>query len=113
MSYSKYHAKPVVIDGIRFASTKEGNRYLELKILLRAGKISDLQLQVPYILSKAHKREGAKRMTVGKKYVADFVYFDREKKREVVEDVKGFCTKEYLVKREWLFDKYGIEINEV
>lgn len=54
MNFSKYHAKPVTIDGIRFASKKEGNRYCELKALTRAGKISDLQLQVPFILSKAH-----------------------------------------------------------
>ena len=113
MNFSKYHAKPVTIDGIRFASKKEGSRYCELKVLARAGKISDLQLQVPFVLSKAHRRTGEKRMTSGKKYVADFVYFDCINKRQVVEDVKGFRTKEYLVKREWMFEKYGIEIHEV
>ena len=66
MNFSKYHAKPVTIDGIRFASKKEGSRYCELKALTRAGKISDLQLQVPFILSKAHRRTGEKRMTSGK-----------------------------------------------
>lgn len=52
-------------------------------------------------------------MTSGKKYIADFVYYDCINKRQVVEDVKGFRTKEYLVKREWMFEKYGIEIHEV
>jgi hypothetical protein len=38
---NKYRAQPVVIDGIRFASKKEGARYLELKLLERAGKIKN------------------------------------------------------------------------
>ena len=47
---SKYHNRKVEIDGIKFDSTKEGERYLELKLLLKAGKIRDLQMQVEFEL---------------------------------------------------------------
>ena len=45
---SKYHNKPVVYDGIKFISTKEGNYYLYLKQLQENGEISNLRMQVPY-----------------------------------------------------------------
>jgi len=39
---AKYRAEPVIIDGVRFASKKEGKRYGELKLLEVAREISDL-----------------------------------------------------------------------
>ena len=51
---SKYHNRKVEIDGIKFDSTKEGERYLELKLLLKAGKIRDLQMQVEFELIPKH-----------------------------------------------------------
>lgn len=107
----KYRAHKTVIDGITFASKKEANRYLELKLLLRAGKISDLQMQVPFVLIESHRRRDGK-MEMKCKYVADFVYDIVATKEHVVEDVKGFRTKEYILKRKMMWDKYGIEIKE-
>lgn len=37
---SKYRNKPIWIDGIRFDSIREGNRWQELRLLERAGEIS-------------------------------------------------------------------------
>lgn len=51
--YSKFGNKKYSIDGIKFDSKKESQRYCELKMLERAGQISDLQLQVEFILIPA------------------------------------------------------------
>ena len=114
---SKYHNKKVVIDGIKFDSTKEGNRYRELKLMLKAGEIYNLRLQVPYeLVPKVTGREPTtgrmvteRRMT----YVADFVYVDRRTGKEVVEDAKGFRTPEYKCKRKIFLWRYGFPITEV
>ena len=79
---SKYGNHKVTYDGIKFDSKKEMNRYIELKLLQRAGKISDLQLQVPFVLLQAGNGER------GVKYIADFVYIDADGNK-VVEDVKS------------------------
>ena len=102
---SKYRAKPTVIDGIRFASRKEAQRYTELRLLERAGQISELRLQVPYELIPKHGRERAI------KYIADFVY--NEGGKTIVEDVKGYRTDVYKLKRRLMYERYGIEIREV
>lgn len=47
---SKYGAVKTTIDDITFDSLKEAQRYKELKVLERAGMITNLRLQVPYIL---------------------------------------------------------------
>ena len=81
MRRNKFGAKPITIDGHRFPSLKEGRRYSELKILLQAGKISDMVLQPKYPLLVNGRVCG--------NYFADFRYFDLVRCREVVEDVKG------------------------
>lgn len=44
-------------------------------------------------------------------YYADFVYkMDRQL---VVEDVKGYKTPEYVIKRKLMLSVYGIQIHEV
>ena len=101
----KYGAKPVVIDNIRFASTAEGNRYLELKLMKQAGLIEDLQLQPRFQL-----RVNDVLITT---YIADFRYKDRETGEWVVEDVKGVLTDVYKIKRKLMQVLHGIEIREV
>lgn len=44
-------------------------------------------------------------------YKADFMY--EENGKSVVEDVKGFRTKEYIIKRKLMLYQYGIRISEV
>lgn len=102
---SKYKAKRTTVDGISFASRKEAQRYIELKLMERAGSISDLQLQVPYVLlpKTSHGR--------AVKYIADFVY--NEGGRQVVEDVKGYKTDVYKLKKRMMQELLGIEIVEV
>lgn len=47
---SKYGSRKVTVDGITFDSVREYNRYKELKLLERAGKITNLKRQVKYLL---------------------------------------------------------------
>ena len=99
----KYNAKAVVIDGIRFPSEKEGERYLELKMLEKAGKIKDLQLQPVFLLQEGFYYQGKAIRQIT--YRADFKYVD-EKGRVVVEDVKGFKTDVYKLKKKLFLKKY-------
>jgi hypothetical protein len=101
---SKYKNTKTCVDNIQFDSAKEARRYRELKMLLKAGEIGMLELQVPYELNQGG--------THSLKYIADFVYVTKEGVK-IVEDVKGFCTKEYLKKRRLMLKVYGIKINEI
>lgn len=89
---SKYSARKTVVDGINFDSAKEARRYSELRLLERAGEIFELQMQVKFTLIP--KQEGERPVF----YIADFVYTEKDGTR-IVEDVKGFRTKEYIIKR--------------
>lgn len=100
---SKYNNLRTAYDGINFDSKKEAERYMDLKLLERAGAIKDLQLQVPFELVPKQKGERAVR------YIADFVYYDAEKHISVVEDVKGCRTREYIIKRKLFKYLYGTE----
>src|SRR5437762_2076003 len=77
-------ALPTVVDGHRFPSGKEANRYRELYLLAKAASISHLQLQVTFPLVV----NGVKIFPQG--YRADFVYIEhsREGTKLVVEDSK-------------------------
>lgn len=122
----KYGNKKVTQDGIFFDSKKEARRYAELKMMLRAGLISDIELQKPFELIPAQYEpvprygKNGKRLTDGKKciekscvYKADFVYFDKEKNTLVVEDTKGMRTKDYIIKRKLMLYIHGIRIQEI
>jgi hypothetical protein len=100
----KYGAKKTVIDGITFASAKEARRYSELSWLAKAGSISGLELQprFPVVIN------GVKVCT----YIADFAYFDG--KSRVIEDVKGFKTPIYKLKKKLVEAVFvGVTIKEV
>ena len=108
---SKYHSRKVTLDGMQFDSHREAKRYRELSLLQRAGHISDLRMQVRYILIPGQKKPsgGTERAVT---YTADFVYRDKAG-REIVEDAKGVRTQQYIIRRKLLLYVYGIEINEV
>lgn len=83
---NKYHNVKTLYDGIRFDSRKEADRYAELKILLQAGKISNLKLQVRFEICP--KKYANKRARF---YVADFVY--EQEGHKIIEDVKSPITR--------------------
>lgn len=92
-SRAKYGNRKVALDGITFDSKKEAQRYTELKLLEKAGKITGLQLQREFELIPAQ----------------------REHTNEIYEKGpnKGMRTKEYIIKRKLMLYKYGIRIKEV
>ena len=102
---NKYHARKVVAYGQTFDSEKEYARYLELKLLEKAGEISGLRMQVEYVLIPEQrgpytigKRGGMKKGELIERkcsYVADFVY--KENGETVVEDVKGMRLQDYKI----------------
>lgn len=115
---SKYRNEKTEVDGIVFDSRKEANRYRELKLLEKAGEISDLRLQVKFELVPAIYEYGVcipRAVCVQKAvtYIADFVYRDKMTGEEIVEDVKGMKTEVYKLKKKLLRWRYGIEIKEV
>lgn len=99
---SKFRAQKTVIDGHTFASKKEGSRYSILKLLEKAGEIQDLKLQPEWKI----EINGIPIC----RYIADFTYTQNGVK--IVEDVKGFRTKEYRLKRKLLKAVHGITILE-
>ena len=83
----KYHNKKTFIDGIKFDSKLEAERYAQLKMMERAGVIRDLKLQPEYELIPSFRKNGKTwRKTV---YKADFRYILCEDDKTIIEDVKG------------------------
>ena len=123
----KYGNHKTNYDGIFFDSKKEARRFAELKMLLKSGQITDLELQRSFELIPAQyevvPRYNAKgkRLKDGKKciekscvYKADFVYVNKNGEM-VVEDTKSPVTrtKDYIIKRKLMLYKYGIKIVEI
>lgn len=110
-TYSKYRNEKVYLDGIKFDSNRECQRYIELKTMLNAGLIKDLELQKRFVLQDGYEMQGKKIRPIT--YVADFVYFDIEKHKTVVEDVKGMRTDVYKMKKKMFEYRYQIPITEI
>lgn len=104
---NKYHAKRVG----GHASKKEHNRANQLKLMQRAGLISDLREQVSYELIPAQRDDEGNLVERSCCYIADFVYRDKDGNM-VVEDTKGFRPKEYVIKRKLMLQVHGIRIKE-
>lgn len=85
--YRKYHNTKMIVDGIKFDSRLEAERYAQLKLLEHAGVIRGLELQPSFELLPSFKKNGKTwRRTV---YKADFRYILCEDDRIIIEDVKG------------------------
>lgn len=103
---SKFKNRGCIIDNHKFPSQREGKRYLQLKLLQANGELRNLRLQVEY------------RCIVNDvlvcKYRADFVFEEYRNGAwsEVVEDVKGYRTPEYRLKRKLMKACHAIEIRE-
>lgn len=124
---NKYLNTAITIGGKKFDSLKERQRWNELNLLQRAGKITDLQRQVKFVLiptqyeryerysEKTGKRlkDGIRVVEKEVSYYADFVYMKDGKK--VVEDTKSEATKtkDYIIKRKLMLWVHNIRIKEV
>jgi len=97
---NKYRNRKIVVDNIRFDSNLEATRYRQLKLLQRAKQISNLRLQVPFLLQEGFKKNGKTHRKI--EYIADFVY--EENGQTIVEDVKGMQTDVFKLKHK-IFEK--------
>lgn len=106
-NYSKYRAKKTIIDGIKFDSKREADRYCELKLLEKANEIRSLELQPRFLLQDKFKdRNGKTHRKI--EYVADFMYINKDDKK-IVEDVKGMMTDVYKLKKKLFLNLYDEE----
>ena len=105
---TKYRAVKVTVDGIRFASKRESERYQQLKRMVATGIITNLRLQPRFQIADSCTIQGRKRPP--RYYVADFAY-DRDG-LPIVEDTKGMQTDVYKLKRHLMKTLYNIDILE-
>lgn len=120
--YHNRHTERVAPSGtvIRFDSQREARRYDNLMAWQKTGEIKDLRLQVDFTLQEAYTDTEGRRVRAIR-YRADFTYLRRLMGQEghtwalVVEDVKsrGTRTKDYLLKRKLMKERFGIDIVEV
>lgn len=105
----KYNNRHCEVDGEKFDSKAELDRWLNLRLLVRAKQIRDLRRQVEYVLIPAQKRPsgGVERAC---SYFADFVYVDVRTGATIVEDVKGAVTPEFRLKRKLMLHVHGVEV---
>ena len=112
--YRKYHNKKTFIDGIKFDSKLEAERFAQLKMMECAGVIRDLELQPEYELIPSFRKNGKTwRKAV---YKADFRYILAENDSFIIEDVKGsisVITDVFRLKQkmfEYKYPEYTISI---
>lgn len=108
---SKYFSRHTKVDGIRFDSMAEARRYSELKLLVKAGQITDFERQPLYDLFVPGHGTGEP-VKIGY-YRADFRY--KVGDTVVVEDLKSPPTKTsyYRLKKRMVEATYGFQITEV
>ena len=99
---NKYRNKKVIVEDYVFDSIQESRRYKELKLLLRAGQISNLELQPHFLLQDSFKKNGKTYRKI--EYIADFKYIENGK--TIVEDVKGMQTDVFKLKHKLFEKKY-------
>lgn len=108
---NKYNNVKTEVDGITFDSEKEAMRYAELKMLEKAGKITELERQKKFELQPAFYYEGHKQRAIS--YVCDFFYKQGDK--YIIEDVKSAITKNnavYKLKKKMMLYR-GYVIKEI
>ena len=94
---NKYKNKKVSVNGKIFDSKKEANRYYELIKMQQAGLIKDLETQKKFLLLDTFRKNGKTYKQIN--YYADFVYTSVYEKKTIVEDVKGYRTEVYKIKK--------------
>jgi len=100
----KYRAKPCVIDGTHFPSQAEGRRYQELRLMEKAGEISELEVHPRYPITINNQKVCIVEL--------DFAYLDQAAQRHYV-DCKGMDTALSKLKRKLIFAVHAITVEIV
>ena len=93
MRRNKYGNITRTVDNVRFQSRKESRRYEDLKLLLKTGRIQNLEIQRKF------------EFPMGFAYIADFAYAENGKL--IAEDVKGIQTAVFKLKKKCFEYFYG------
>lgn len=112
----KWNARSVTLDGYRFQSQVEADRYAELALMQTSGDVTDLSVHPRFVLQPAFRYKGKTVSAIT--YVADFAYTDSITGARIVEDVKGLDrrtgkpidTPVSSLKRKWLLYQTGIDV---
>jgi hypothetical protein len=102
---NKYGAKKATEDGYTFDSLAERRRYRDLKLMLKAGEITNLEVHPVWQLVVCGVKIG--------RYTADFAYNMRFSGKRFVEDVKGVKTRDYLLRKKLMKALHGIDVQEI
>ncbi|MBP8235326.1 MAG: DUF1064 domain-containing protein [Rhizorhabdus sp.] len=102
----KFRNEPIVVDGRRYASKREAAYCEELIQLEKAGRIGGLELQKRFELLGPTGE-------VICVYVADAAFWDHERDRFRVIDVKGVETEAFQLKRKMMRALKGIDVEVV
>lgn len=94
---SKYKSQRLEVDGYKFDSKKEANRYLTLTFLQKIGRVKYFHRQVPFDIGG------------GAKYKIDFLVF-WSTGEITYEDVKGYQTAGFKLKKKLVEEKYPVKI---
>ena len=115
MKKSKYNNVKTIIDGITFDSKKEAAYYNTLKLLKRAGEVTqiDLQPEFPYNIycTVPGVNDGSRVFAKQYKYIADFRVTYKDGRVEII-DVKGVKTSIYRQKKKIVEAIYNVKIIE-
>ena len=98
MSYQKFGNKPTIVDGIKFQSRLEADRFVQLRLLEKADEITALVLQPEFQILRGFINPDTGEKTRSRFYVGDFQYIDNATNKMIVEDTKGMETPEFRLK---------------
>lgn len=101
---TKFGNVPTARDGVVFHSAAEARRYDDLKLMLAAGEIAELELQPTYPIVVNGVRICS--------YSPDFRYRTRAGET-VVEDVKGAIPRDFPLRKKLMLAVHGIEVRVV
>ena len=96
---SKYNAKKIKVDGISFASKKEADYYVTLKLLTKSKEIKGFCMQARFVISNGTEENKAI------EYVTDFIVFENDGTYKII-DTKGIQTDVFKLKMKLFKEKY-------
>lgn len=109
---SKYNAKKVEIDGIKFDSKAEGEYYLHLKQQVTERQILGFERQKRMLLQEGFSVEGVKGKIRPIFYVVDFIITENDGTLTYV-DVKGMETDVFKLKKKLFMKRYSTALLKV
>ena len=109
----KVNHETVTINGIKFDSRAEADRYTVLRVMEKTGKIYGLECHPRWEIIPKQEVQGHRNFQAAH-YTADFKYY--KDGQMIVEDVKSTYTREaedYKLRRKLMLLVHGIYVTEV